>query len=145
MHVIDLDRIELEESSTAGGPIRVTFPFHGASGATATAGVLFELDPGDSLATHTDSAEELLLVLSGEAEVRIDDERKRVSAGQLAIVPASVPHGVGNPGPEMLRVLGVFSSSTVLATFDEPIAPDGPRLMLIGAPVNVLLSEAVPT
>ena len=144
MHLIDIDEVELQESSTAGGPIRVAFPFHGGAGATSTAGVVFELEPGNSLATHTDSAEEILLVLSGEAEVRVRDEATRMSHGRLTIVPAMVPHSVRNTGSERLRVLGFFSSATVLATFDEPISADGPQLLLVGAPANVVLAEGVP-
>jgi quercetin dioxygenase-like cupin family protein len=144
MHLIDLDGLDLQESSTAGGPIRVAFPFHGAAGATSTAGVVFELEPGDSLATHTDSAEEILLALSGEAEVRVGDDTTRMSRGRLAIVPAMVPHSVRNVRSDLLRVLDFFLSSTVLATFDEPIAPDGPRLLPVGAPAYVVVAESAP-
>jgi quercetin dioxygenase-like cupin family protein len=145
MHLIDLDQLELQASSTAGGPIRVAFPFHGAAGARSAAGVVFELEPGDSLATHTDSAEEVLLVLAGAADVRVGDDDLRVSRGRLVIVPAMVPHSVRSADSEPLRVLAFFSSSTVLATFDEPVAPDGPQLLLVGAPSNVVLAEGVPT
>jgi quercetin dioxygenase-like cupin family protein len=131
---IDLAEIELEDNSTAGGPIRVGFPFHSNVGTGSSAAVVFELEPGSELATHTDSAEEVLLVLEGEGEARVGDEQERLSAGQLAVVPAMVPHSVANVGSRRLRVLGVFSSSTLVATFEEPLAPEGPQVMVIGAP-----------
>jgi quercetin dioxygenase-like cupin family protein len=61
--------------------------------------VVFELDPGDELATHTDSAEEVLLVLGGVAEAAVDGRRARLEQGTIAIVPAMTPHSVRNVGP----------------------------------------------
>jgi mannose-6-phosphate isomerase-like protein (cupin superfamily) len=144
MNTIDLDHVQLQENQTAGGPIRVAFPFHSALGTRSTAAVLFELDPGDSLATHVDSAEEVLFVLEGEADASIADERTSLAAGQLAVVPALAPHSVRNAGPDRLCVLGIFSSSTVVATFEEPLDGEGTQVMVIGAPMPVLspLAEA---
>lgn len=144
MLTVDLDRIQLDDNTTAGGPIRVAFPFHSAAGSADTAAVLFELDPQASLATHTDSAEEVLLVLEGEAEASVGDEHAELGPGQLAVVPAATPHSVRNVGSSRLRVLGFFSSSTVVATFEKPLAQDGPQLMVIGAPIPLAapLAEA---
>jgi quercetin dioxygenase-like cupin family protein len=142
---VDLELVELQDSTTAGGPIRVAFPFHSASGSASTAAVLFELEPGSMLASHQDSAEEVLHVLEGEAEARIGDERGQLRAGQLAIVPAMVPHSLRNIGEHTLRVLGIFSSSTLVATFEQPLAPDGPQMMVAGAPVPIATAlEPVP-
>ena len=98
MIVLDLNEIELSQAGTAGGPIRVAFPFHSGTGTASTAAVLFELEPGSALATHTDSAEEVLLILEGEGEAQVGDENGRVRAGQVAIVPAMAPHGIRNLG-----------------------------------------------
>jgi hypothetical protein len=43
----------------------------------------------------------------------------------MALVPAMVPHSLRNVGEETLRVVGFFSSSTVMSTFDQPIVPMG--------------------
>jgi len=96
--------------------------------------VLFELDPGAELVSHTDSAEEILVVLQGSAEATVGDECGPLAAGQAALVPASVPHGVRNTGSETLRVLGFFSASTILSRFEEAPAPGAPRLFVNGAP-----------
>ena len=42
-------------------------------------------------------------------------------------MPALVPHSVENTGKETLRVVGFFSSSTVLSVFDEPMQPFATR------------------
>jgi quercetin dioxygenase-like cupin family protein len=121
----------------AGPGVRVAFPLHSAAGTASTATVLFEVEHGASLAEHTDSAEELLLTLEGEGEATVGDERVLVSAGQIAVVPAMVLHGMRNVGSRPLRVLGFFSSSTVVATFPEPPAPGAPQVFAIGAPVEL--------
>ena len=81
-----------------------------------------------------DSAEELLLVLEGTAEALIGEERGRLEAGELAVVPAMAPHDVWNTGDGVLRVLGFFSSSTVVATFDVPDTEGGDQVFVLGAP-----------
>jgi len=140
---IDLDEVEL--MTTAPGR-RVNFPLHSGTGSASTATVLFELDPGAELPVHTDSAEELLIVLEGAAEARVGDEVGRLERNQMALVPALAPHGLRNVGAETLRVLGTFSSSTVVSTFEEPFEVDGPQVFVIGSPVAIAarLDEAVP-
>jgi quercetin dioxygenase-like cupin family protein len=138
---VDLNDIELMDSGTAGGPDRVTFPFHSGTGTASTAAVLFEVEPGNELGTHTDSAEEVLLVLAGEGEAHVGDERELVSAGQIAIVPSMAPHGIRNTGDTTLRVLGFFSSSTVVSKFEEPLGPNGETMAVIGATFPLLTNE----
>jgi mannose-6-phosphate isomerase-like protein (cupin superfamily) len=145
MLIVDLDRVELQDNTTAGGPIRVAFPWHSAAGTGSSAAVLFELDPGSMLATHTDSAEEALCILEGEGEAAVGGESALVGAGQVAIVPAMAPHSLRNVGEGVLQVLGVFSSSTLVGTFEEPLAPDGPQVMVAGAPLPIATPlDAVP-
>jgi quercetin dioxygenase-like cupin family protein len=141
MITVDLNDIELMESGTAGGPDRVTFPFHSGIGTASTAAVLFELEPGNALGTHTDSAEEVLLILAGEGEAHIGDERELVRAGQIAIVPSMAPHGIRNTGDTTLRVLGFFSSSTVVSQFEEPLGPNGETVAVIGATFPLFAKE----
>lgn len=145
MLTVDLQNVELQDNSTAGGPIRVAFPIHSAAGSASTAAVLFELEPGSMLATHTDSAEEVLYILEGEGEAHIGNERGQIAEGQLAVVPAMVPHSLRNVGAGTLRVLGIFSSSTLVATFEQPLAPEGPQVMVAGAPFPIATGlEPVP-
>jgi quercetin dioxygenase-like cupin family protein len=130
MQAVRIDELELFEGSSqsdAGMRVRAGFPISSGTGTKSTAVVYFELEPGAHLGSHTDSAEEVLLVVSGSGEATIGEEQAAVQAGTLAVVPALVPHSVKNTGEETLRVVGFFSSSTVLSIFDEPMEPFGTR------------------
>ena len=120
--------------------VKFNFPFYVGTGTKNTAVVYFELEPGCRLGTHTDSAEEILLILEGTAEATVGDEQSQVSAGELAVVPAMVPHGLRNVGDETVRVVGFFSSNVVVSTFDQPMMPLGQRV--VGTP-PVLEEEEV--
>ena len=142
MHTFDLDDFDLVP--TAPG-LRVSFPLHSATGTASTATVLFELDPGAELYVHTDSAEELLIIVQGTAEARVGDEVGRLETHQVALVPPMAPHGLRNIGDDVLRVLGTFSASTVVSTFERPFMIDGPDVFVIGAPIAIggYLEQAV--
>jgi quercetin dioxygenase-like cupin family protein len=130
MQAVRIDEFELFEGwsqSDAGMRVRAGFPISSGTGTKSTALVYFELAPGEHLGSHTDSAEEVLLVVSGSGEATIGEEQAAVQTGTLAVVPALVPHSVKNTGKETLRVVGFFSSSTVLSIFDEPMEPFGTR------------------
>jgi quercetin dioxygenase-like cupin family protein len=115
--------------------VRFGFPISGATGAEHTAVVYFEVAPGERLGTHTDSAEEILYIVAGEGEAEVGDERGRVRAGDLAVVPAMVPHGIVNTGDEPLKVVGFFCESEITSTFEAPLQPIGLATVSNGAPV----------
>jgi quercetin dioxygenase-like cupin family protein len=140
MHCVDLDSLDLFERTSELDPtirVHVGFPHSSAVGTASTATVYFELEPGAHLGRHQDSAEELLLVLEGQGEATVGDETARAEAGGIVTVPAMEPHDIRNIGDGPLRVLGFFSASTVVATFEDPPAPGGPQVFVIGAPVRV--------
>lgn len=140
-----LEDLELMEGWYEDDPtmrVKVNFPFFLGSGTKNTAVVYFEIEPGYRLGTHTDSAEEILLVLEGEAEVSLGDEEGRLSAGEMALVPAMMPHSLRNVGEETVRVAGFFSSNVIVSTFDQPLMPFDQRV--VGTP-PVLAEDAVPT
>jgi quercetin dioxygenase-like cupin family protein len=142
MIAFDLDDYELFPMAPG---LRVAFPVHSATGTASTATVLFELDPGAELPVHTDSAEELLIVVQGSAEATVGDEVGRLGTHDMALVPPRAPHGLRNVGDDVLRVLGTFSASTVVSTFERPFEPGGPQVLVIGSPVPIAghLEEAV--
>jgi quercetin dioxygenase-like cupin family protein len=145
MIVAKIGELELLDAWYEDDPtmrVRFDFPFYVGSGTKNTAVVYFELEPGHSLGTHTDSAEEILLILEGEAEATVGDEQGRVSTGEMAVVPAMVPHALRNVGDETVRVVGFFSSNVVVSTFDRPMMPLGQRV--VGTP-PVLAEDEVPT
>ena len=88
-----------------------------------------------STACHTDSAEEILYIVAGEGEARLGDERGPVQAGDLAVIPAMVPHGIANTGDEPLKVVGFFCESEIVSTFAEPLQPMGLATLTQGEPV----------
>jgi quercetin dioxygenase-like cupin family protein len=113
---------------------RLGLPIHTGTGAASTAVIYFEHEPGEHHGRHTDSAEEIVLVLDGEAEVETPDARLRLGAGAVALVPATVPHDLYNVGESRLRVVGFFSSAAVVSHFDETLSPFGRSMLTLGAP-----------
>jgi quercetin dioxygenase-like cupin family protein len=113
---------------------RLGLPMHTGNGAASCAVIYFEHEPGEHHGSHTDSAEEVVLVLEGEAEVTAGNERMRLAAGGIALVPATVPHDLRNAGQGKLRVVGFFSSAAVISHFDETLAPFGRSMLTLGAP-----------
>jgi quercetin dioxygenase-like cupin family protein len=59
---------------------------HTGNGAASSAVIYFEHDPGEHHGRHTDSVEEVVLVLDAEVQVTAGDERMRLSEGTLALV-----------------------------------------------------------
>jgi quercetin dioxygenase-like cupin family protein len=130
-------KLQLIETSHDADPehrVHVDFPINTHTGSADSAVVYFEIDPGDKLATHTDSAEEILYIVQGEAEAHAGDERGRLSAGDLAVIPAMVPHGVRNVGEERLKVVGFFSEAKIISEFSAPLQPAGAAVLEQGAP-----------
>lgn len=147
MQAIDLSALELMHVESALDPTRavhVTFPFSSVTGTAASAAVYFEVDPGKHVGVHTDSSEEFLVILEGSGEGLVGDEVAPVRAGQVVLVPAMVRHDVTNTGDAPLRVLGTFAGSTVVSTFEEPVAPGGPQVFVIGGPMPIVLPLGEP-
>ena len=139
MHVVNIYEADLADR----GAMRVGFPLSSNTGTASTAVVLLEFEPGGELAVHTDSAEELLLVIEGSADATVGDEAGRLEAGDIAVVPALAPHGLRNVGDGTLRVVGFFSSATNVAVFEEPL-PTGDQVVVVGAPQPMAAPLAVP-
>ena len=79
-----IEDLELMEGWYEDDPtmrVKVNFPFFLGTGTKNTAVVYFEIEPGYRLGTHTDSAEEILLVLEGEVEVSLGGRREPAFCG----------------------------------------------------------------
>ena len=61
--------------------------------------------------------EEIIYILSGEAEQYVGGEKKRLKAGEMALIPANVAHMTRNPGPEPLLFLAILSPSDAPGEF----------------------------
>ena len=143
MQLTDRDLADISSETDETRRIRVDFPISSIDGAASTSVVYFELEPGEHTGMHTDSAEEIVLVLSGRAEAIVGDERGELTAGGMGLVPALVPHDVRNIGDETVRVVGFFSSGIVVSVFDDPLMPAGRRVVGTPQPQDELLPAPV--
>ncbi|MCB0281579.1 MAG: cupin domain-containing protein [Calditrichae bacterium] len=120
---VDLNKLELNEfiaKENPGQRAKATFPMLGAHGTKNSATVFVQLDPNEELGKHTDSAEELLLILEGTIEAEIGDEKGVASKGELVLVPKMVPHNFKNIGEDTVKVLGFFGgANNIVATFEN--------------------------
>lgn len=127
MLTVKLNELPLRETWTRDVPQQravSTFPFLGAQENQHTSVVYFELEPGHELGSHTDSAEEVLIIAEGKVEVTIGDESGIVEAPALALVPTMAPHNLRNIGDSQVRVIGVFAARDIVATFENNWLPD---------------------
>ncbi len=85
-------------------------------------------DPGLGAPAHLHAVEEILTVLEGEAVVWVEDERRQLTAGQSAIIPAGRKHGFSNTGSGILRVQAILASPVFEAAYDD--ARETPRRWL---------------
>jgi quercetin dioxygenase-like cupin family protein len=119
----ELNKLELNEFIAKNNPkqrCKATFPMFAAHGTKQSATVYFELDPGDELGTHTDSTEEILLIIEGSVEATVGGEKSTASQGDLLLVPEMVPHNFRNIGKESAKVLGFFGgANNIIATFEN--------------------------
>jgi quercetin dioxygenase-like cupin family protein len=116
------------------------FPMFWATGNASTSVLYVELEPGKGGPRHTDTPEELLLVLEGEVEVTIGEKRAVVGPEELVLIPAMVPHSFRNVGVTRARILGFFSANAVIAHFDEPVLPMATRTL--GTPTPEVVEAA---
>ena len=73
--------------------------------------------------THWHPVEEVLTVLSGIAEMWIEDNKQILTPGQSLIIPARKSHGFRNVGTKSLHIHAVLASSHFEATFDTITEP----------------------
>ncbi len=53
---------------------------------------IFSFDAGQGLSEHTVPYDAFVQIVDGEAEVIINGEKHSVTAGQIIIMPAAIPH-----------------------------------------------------
>ena len=126
MFTAQLDQLDLFESWTQEDPqiaSKSAIALSSREGSASTQVFYIVCEPHKRIGRHVHSAEEVLLVLKGTAEVSLGDERARLSAGGLALIPAGVPHEPINVGSDTLRCVGYLSSSTALHTWEVPLMP----------------------
>jgi quercetin dioxygenase-like cupin family protein len=96
-------------------------------GARESGSSLLEVPEGCRLPRHTDSVEEVVVVVAGAAEVEVEGQAQRLEAGALAVVPADAPHEVRNSGQGPLRFVAVYAGTDVVTRYEQEVQPDGTR------------------
>lgn len=74
---------------------------------------LVDSPPGGGAALHTHPYEEIFLTLEGEATFTVGDATIEVSAGQIVVAPAGVPHKFVNSGTGPLRQVDIHPSERI--------------------------------
>lgn len=54
----------------------------------------FAFDAGQGLSEHSAPFDATIMVIDGEAEIKIDGVPHQVKAGEMIIMPANIPHAV---------------------------------------------------
>ncbi len=82
---------------------------------------LFEqkCEPGLGAPTHFHAVEEVLSVVSGEAEVWVGTDRAQLTSGQSAVIPAGISHGFKNSGSGLLHVMATLASPVFEAAYED--------------------------
>ena len=128
---VALEAFELRDAwldSDSSARWRLNVALSGTNGTESCSMIYFELDPGCRLARHTDSAEEMVLILSGSAVAEVAERELEVDAGGVVVIPQRVSHEIRNGGPGVVRAVGFFATASPVSTFDEPVMPGGTRV-----------------
>lgn len=64
--------------------------------------------PGHEVPTHSHPHEQIGMVYSGEAILRIGDEERHVKRGDFYCIPANVPHSDTTIGEKLFIMLDIF-------------------------------------
>lgn len=75
--------------------------------------------PGTGAPIHTHTAEEVLAVQSGTAEITIGTVTEIARPGDIALIPAGAPHGFVNIGDCVLVVTAILAAPIFEAVFGE--------------------------
>jgi mannose-6-phosphate isomerase-like protein (cupin superfamily) len=141
---VAFDALELRDAwldSDASARWRLHLALGETTGTQSCSLIYFELDPGCRLPRHTDSAEEIVLILSGSAVVKIAEYQLDVEADGLVVIPQDAPHELRNSGPTVLRAVGFFATASPPGHRQHrdhrhrprPPRADGPRRQLARA------------
>ena len=74
---------------------------------------LVDSPPGGGAVLHTHPYEEVFVTLEGEATFTVGDATIEVSAGQIVVAPAGVPHKFVNSGTGPLRQVDIHPSGRI--------------------------------
>jgi hypothetical protein len=61
--------------------------------------------------------------VAGTVEVTVREEKDQISSGKLVVVPVMETHNFRNIGSDTAKVIGFFSSPSVVITFEKAFLP----------------------
>lgn len=85
--------------------------------------IIVEAQPGEGVKLHSHPYKEVFIVQEGQATYTVGTQVIEVTAGQIIIGPANVPHKFVNSGTGTLRQVDIHVSPRFITTwYDEEIA-----------------------
>jgi quercetin dioxygenase-like cupin family protein len=126
----NVDMVEAWSDDDASVRVRFGVLEDASTGTAASALFYFEVPEGRRTPRHTHTAEEVVLVLDGEAEGFVGEARRRVSAGDTVVIPSHAWHGFENVGRDTFRFLGFFASGAMVHVFKEKLMPMGTEVFV---------------
>ena len=91
-----------------------TVRFEGAAHGTDISFFAVDNDPGQGPGLHVHPYPETWIVQSGQARIVAGDEEFEVGPGDIAVVPAGVPHKFTNIGDGRLVIFCVHQAGTMV-------------------------------
>jgi mannose-6-phosphate isomerase-like protein (cupin superfamily) len=76
-----------------------------ARGSSSTSVWRVEISPGTPATPHQVTREEIFIILSGRASVRLGDERREANAGDAIVVPPDTPFEIAALGEQALQAI----------------------------------------
>lgn len=76
-------------------------------------------EPGLGAPVHAHAVEEVLEVISGTAEIWLDDETLTVTANQSVVIPRGAKHGFNNIGADTLHVRATLAAAVFEASYED--------------------------
>jgi len=97
-----------------------TYEFEGYQhGNTGVSVILVDMAPGEGPKLHQHPYEEVIIIQEGSATYTIGATTLEATAGQIAIVPAGVPHKFINSGSGRLRQVDIHHSPRFITQWLE--------------------------
>jgi mannose-6-phosphate isomerase-like protein (cupin superfamily) len=81
--------------------------------------ILIDLPPGDGPRLHSHPYEEVFIVQEGQAIYTVGTETLDITAGQIVVVPAGVPHKFVNSGTGRLRQVDIHVNKQFITNWLE--------------------------
>ena len=85
----------------------------GEHGNTSVSFIYVDMTPGRGPRLHRHAYDEIFIILEGNATFTVGDEVVEVSAGDVLVGPANIPHKFVNSGPGPLRQVDIHITERI--------------------------------